>query len=272
MIHCLTKPMLLRLITAGLLIPVLVGSIWAGGIFFTLLIGLTAVIATSEFGNLKKLSGDRPSIPIAATGTLLLICLVHKVSHTNLANWHILELITILSIVTVPLMIKKHQSSTNFVNISMTAGIFVYCGGLMSHSIALRNIDHGAEWLYLVFAVTFINDTAALVFGKVLGSRPLIPTVSPNKTWEGALAGLGFSLIGCIAAFNFLDIPHDTWDPYILGIVIAVTGQAGDLLISRLKRLAQVKDSGWVIPGHGGVLDRIDSIVPNLVVVYYFAL
>ena len=264
--------MLLRLITAALLIPVLVASIWAGGILFTLLISLTAVIATTEFGKLKKLSGDRPSIPVAAIGTFLLIYIVHKFTHTNLANWRLLELVTMLSIVTVPLMIKKHRYSTNFVNILMTTGIIVYCGGLMSHSIALRNIDHGAEWLYLVFAVTFINDTAALIFGKLFGSRLLIPSVSPNKTWEGALAGLVFSLMGCVAAFNFLNIPHNTWDPYALGLIIAVTGQIGDLFISRLKRLAQVKDSGWIIPGHGGVLDRIDSIVPNLVVVYYFAL
>ena len=264
--------MFLRLFTSALLIPVLVASIWAGGIFLTVLMGITAVVATSEFGNLKKLSGDKPSILVAIIGTLLLICLVHNLPHSHLASWLILELIAIISIVTVPLLIIKHRYCTNFLNILITVGILVYCGGLIAHSIALRNLDHGANWLYLVFAVTFINDTAALIFGKLFGSRLLIPSISPNKTWEGALAGLVFSLMGCGAAFNLLNIPHDTWEPYTLGLIIAFAGQAGDLFISRLKRLAQVKDSGWIIPGHGGVLDRIDSIVPSLVVVYYFAL
>ncbi len=152
------------------------------------------------------------------------------------------------------------------------AGAALILGALLYVTLRLRELDHGREWMLLLVAATFAADTAALLGGKIIGSRPLAPRISPNKTWEGAAAGVAGAMAAAVAAFYLLDIPRAPWEPYALGAVLGVTGQAGDLLMSRLKRLGGVDDSGWIIPGHGGILDRLDSIVPNLFVVYYFAL
>lgn len=119
----------------------------------------------------------------------------------------------------------------------------------------------GLAWLLFTILVTWLSDTGAYLIGRAVGKRRLIPRISPNKTVEGLAGGLGAAaLTGAIAAALFgLDIPW--WAGLLVGLVIGAIGVVGDLAESLLKRQADVKDSGTLIPGHGGILDRLDALL-----------
>ena len=126
----------------------------------------------------------------------------------------------------------------------------------------------------LALFTTFGSDTAAFFIGKAWGKHRLAPNISPGKTWEGVIAGL----LGAIIVSLLFTIPTPLhlnlryWQAIILGLLVSIFGQAGDLVESLLKRNMGVKDSGKLLPGHGGFLDRMDSIVFASVVVYYFVI
>jgi phosphatidate cytidylyltransferase len=124
--------------------------------------------------------------------------------------------------------------------------------------------------VFLAFAVTWSADTGAYLVGSVFGRRPLLPRVSRHKTWEGALGGVGFgALAGYLASRTFASYLTPGWG-VALGAVAAAVGLLGDLFESMLKRDAEIKDTSRVIPGHGGVLDRFDSLLFTVPLIYYF--
>ena len=143
----------------------------------------------------------------------------------------------------------------------------VYTGGLFSHLVMLRQQSDGLIFVLLVIFVIWASDTAAYFAGCAYGRRKLLPHVSPNKTWEGALAGfLAGIVMGLLVSF-LVDYA------LILGTIIAVTaaisGQIGDLAASAIKRASKVKDTGGILPGHGGIIDRFDSMLFAAFIVYY---
>ena len=127
--------------------------------------------------------------------------------------------------------------------------------------VLLRAAPDGAAWVFLVCAVIFAGDTAALYAGTLWGRHKLCPAISPGKTVEGALAGLAANLlVGMAVAAIFL--PAVGWlEPRLFAAAAGLAGQAGDLFESELKRMSNIKDSGGILPGHGGVLDRIDALL-----------
>jgi phosphatidate cytidylyltransferase len=137
----------------------------------------------------------------------------------------------------------------------------VFIGWGLSHLILLRNLSEGKWYIFFLCLLVWIGDSAAMYVGHGLGRRKLAPTISPGKTWEGAIGGV----VGCVLAAVLsarLLVPHLLlWQSVVLGIIISVAAQISDLGESLIKRYAGVKDSGELIPGHGGVLDRIDSIL-----------
>ena len=136
--------------------------------------------------------------------------------------------------------------------------------------IALRLDDAGLQWTALAFLVTFATDTGAYAVGRAVGRRKLAPSISPGKTWEGAVGGLVGAAAAAAALVVLLDGIESRLLPAVaLGLGIGVVAQAGDLLESKVKRLADAKDSGRLIPGHGGLLDRLDSLLPVFPLVYY---
>lgn len=137
----------------------------------------------------------------------------------------------------------------------------LYVGWLIGFLIALRRLPEGQHLLYFLAMVVMIGDTAALYIGSTLGKRPLAPQISPRKTVEGAVAGLGGSLAAAYGASAWFlpGMGNGHW--LAAGALLAVSGQMGDLVESMLKRGAGVKDAGGIIPGHGGVLDRLDSLL-----------
>lgn len=136
--------------------------------------------------------------------------------------------------------------------------------------ILTRLGDAGLQWVALAFLTTFATDTGAYAVGKAMGRRKLAPSVSPGKTWEGAAGGLLAAMGAAAGLVHLLDgIESRVWPALALGLAVGVAAQAGDLLESKLKRMAGAKNSGRLIPGHGGLLDRLDSLVPVFPLVYY---
>jgi phosphatidate cytidylyltransferase len=136
----------------------------------------------------------------------------------------------------------------------------VYIGGLLAALPVLHQYA-GPAWVALVIALSFGNDTGAYFAGRAFGKHKLAPTISPGKTIEGALGGLAASVIVAGAA-RVLFMPQLTWrDVLMIAVPAAIVGPAGDLLESLLKRAAGAKDSGHLLPGHGGILDRIDALL-----------
>ena len=135
--------------------------------------------------------------------------------------------------------------------------------------ISLRLGDAGLQWTALAFLATFATDTSAYAVGRLIGRRRMAPSISPGKTWEGAAGGLLGAVAASVALVALLEGVETCLLPAVaLGMSVGVAAQAGDLFESWLKRKAGVKDSGALIPGHGGLLDRLDSLLPVFVVVY----
>jgi phosphatidate cytidylyltransferase len=149
-----------------------------------------------------------------------------------------------------------------------------YLGGTMGYLIGVRRIgsagETGADLLMLLFVVIWTNDIFAYLIGRKFGRHKLAPAVSPKKTVEGAIAGLFFGIIAS-AASTLIFIPQITIrDAALIGLVVGILGQIGDLCESIVKRAANVKDSGEIIPGHGGMLDRVDSLLFGAPAMYYY--
>ena len=147
----------------------------------------------------------------------------------------------------------------------------VYIGFLLSHALLLSGDAQGGwQWLYFALLIAFANDTGAFFTGRLMGRHRLAPAISPGKTWEGAAGGLLWAVGAALALDYVLSLSLLLWQSAVLGVIIGVLGQAGDLLESALKRRAGVKDSGTLLPGHGGILDRLDSVIFTVPVVYYW--
>ncbi len=146
-------------------------------------------------------------------------------------------------------------------------------GFLLAHSLMLRELDGGADssrdWLIFAVLVTFATDTGAYFTGKGMGRHAMAPSISPNKTWEGAIGGFIWAVGTASALGALLSLSVPVWQAALVGAAIGVVAQLGDLAESRVKRASGVKDAGGIVPGHGGVLDRLDSIVFSLPLVYY---
>ena len=138
----------------------------------------------------------------------------------------------------------------------------VYPGILMAMVVRLRQLPDGVAWLLLTLVVTWLNDTGAYFAGRAYGRRKLYPRISPSKTWEGAVGGLAASVLGAILVKALGWLPQlPWWGSVIVGAGAAVLGPLGDLSESMLKRAYGAKDSSGLLPGHGGVLDRVDALL-----------
>jgi phosphatidate cytidylyltransferase len=174
----------------------------------------------------------------------------------------------------VGLWLARGKSNNETVLTSLTFGAFglLYCVLFPLFAFKLVSLESGGHWFLFLLLVVFFGDTFAYFGGRWFGRSKMMPDVSPNKTWAGSISGLlGSSLAGTIqitSAFPYVPLLHTLLFCVFCGLV----AQSGDLLISLVKRVAQVKDSGGLMPGHGGILDRLDGIFIACPLVYAFAL
>jgi phosphatidate cytidylyltransferase len=268
-----------RVITALWGIPLLVVAIWFDEPlpWFTILIGIWGVLAASEFYRLVTSLKVPPLTLFGLVWTLLFIVsrdarLVSVLDPRFNINLLLPFLLT--SAVVLPLMwllIRPGKEST-FSSWAWTVAGILYVGWLLSFLVAVRGLEDGRNWVLFTLFVTFATDTAAFFIGRAFGRHKLAPDVSPGKTREGSIGGI----IGAVIISLFfvlptpLHLPLQWWQAVILGGLVSIFGQLGDLAESLFKRNIGVKDSSDMIPGHGGFLDRIDSVVFAGVVVYYY--
>ncbi|MFC1941965.1 phosphatidate cytidylyltransferase [Chloroflexota bacterium] len=257
-----------RIITAlgGIL---LVGAaIWFDGPipWFTVFTAVWGLLAIIEFYKIVTVSKVLPLTLFGIIWTLLFI--VHP--HFNY-EFIIPVLLTSAVVFSLILLLLYPEQEGIFNNWAWAiAGIF-YVGLLLSYLVALR-LDAGRNWVFLALLVTFGSDSAAFFFGRALGRHHMAPRISPAKTWEGAAAGLiGAIIISLLFTLPTpLQLPLSYGQAILLGILVSIFGQLGDLVESLLKRSTGIKESGKLIPGHGGLLDRMDSVVFAGAVVYFF--
>ena len=148
----------------------------------------------------------------------------------------------------------------------------LYVGLLLGHFILLKNLENGEALVFFVILVTWLSDTGGFFVGKTWGKHSLAPRLSPQKTIEGLLGGVLFSVVGAVLS-QFTFVPFFSLGQCVmLGVGLAVLGAIGDLAESAIKRSVSVKDSGTMIPGHGGVLDRVDSLLFTGPAMYYYVM
>lgn len=231
------------------------------------LVALAALIGLGEFFSFRR---DRISLPLKVFGyiwTALIIfgALLGEPSYI---------LGTLVGGVLLSLLIRLKNGEEIKGVVDELGYLFVgvfYVALLISHLVLLRGLNEGALWVLLLFVITWSGDTSAYFAGRSFGRRKFFEAVSPKKSVEGFLGGL-LGGIGASIIFKGLFFQEITLaDCIIVGFVIGVLGPLGDLCESLFKRSCQVKDSGVLIPGHGGILDRIDSILFSAPFIYYFA-
>ena len=263
-----------RLVTAAVGIPVLALVVWLGGPVFTVVVAVVAAIGAFEVCEMARSRGESPSRVAAVTVTVVLV-LSSLVLTTNPSTPKYAPLLAasiVIGILVLIFLYAPIQQRLRTRGLGLTLAAAVYPGALLAHAPLLRGGDEGLEWVVFLIAVTFVTDTGAFFVGKAVGKRQLAPTISPGKTWEGAIGGFLSAVVAALVAAWALGIDVSVPVIVALGVLMGVVGQAGDLFESKLKRLAGVKESGRLLPGHGGVLDRVDSIVFNLALVYYFVI
>lgn len=158
-------------------------------------------------------------------------------------------------------------------NVATTLLGMVYCGWFPLHLIFLRDLscpkyDSGLGFVVLMFTAILLTDVGCYYVGTKLGKHKLAPVISPNKTIEGSIGGMFFAILGAVVVGLFIDLPW--YMSAIAGVICTVFAQIGDLCESMLKRDAGVKDSGSSLPGHGGFMDRTDSFILTIPIMYYF--
>ena len=147
----------------------------------------------------------------------------------------------------------------------------VYVNWLVGHAFWLFDLETGREWVLLLVSVTWLGETAAYLVGSTLGRHKLAPVISPRKTVEGAVAQLVVSVLAALGARAVFFPALSLESAIVVGLLLGTVGQAGDLIESAIKRSVGTKDTGRLIPGHGGVLDRVDSLLVNTPVLFYYA-
>ncbi len=256
--------LLKRTLVAVGFIPVLISLIlWSKAAFF-ILVCLIIGVSLFEFYQRMRKEGEN----IFLTEGILLGLLIPV--GVYLRGEGVLPILLVFIILFLCLRQSIHLKIRQaFVNVSLTLGGVLYISFLFSYIISLRDISSlGARLVVTIFFATWMGDAGAYLIGEKWGRHKLFPRVSPHKSWEGFIGAL---LVSCVAMFIsrmwlFLPLVHTL----ILGVLIGVMGQMGDFFESMLKREVGIKDFGKILPGHGGVLDRFDSLLFTVPVFYYY--
>jgi phosphatidate cytidylyltransferase len=264
-----------RIITSIVAFPVLIVLTWFGNPWFAIAVALLAIAGVYEFYRITSSLNIKP-LTIFGMAACFFLCLIPLAGYINTRYYNadtlkLLFLVAAMIISFIVLLFRKKEYRT-LNNWVWTVGGILYIGLMFSYWAEIPNpgIPQGKFWLFWAILVVIVCDVGAYFTGKSLGKHHMAPNISPNKTWEGAAGGLLASILIAILFGYLFFLPVELWQLALLGTIIGVLAQCGDLVESLLKRNAGVKDSGNFFPGHGGVLDRVDSYILVGAVVYYF--
>lgn len=241
-----------RVISALLLIPVALAAVWLGGIWFAGLLGIGGFLMALEWATLIGLAGKR-LLAFAIVSLLVATGFVASAGAAPDPRWIIAVLA--LGAVTAIAGFALRRSRTGWIGLGI-----VYCWAPVYALAWLRASEHGLWWVAWVLLVVWGTDIGAYFVGRAVGGAKLVPHISPNKTWSGLVGGMVLAAVAAAVAARWFAMES------VLALAIAAAGlavvaQAGDIAESAIKRHFGKKDSGWIIPGHGGILDRVDGLV-----------
>lgn len=267
-----------RVLFAIAAIPVVAGAVWLGDAPLTVLLSVAAALAAWEYVRMAVAAGSRPSMVWTVVLAAALPLAVHA-ARLGYAlpplSWLALLIPALLS----SMLWTRGSDGKPMSSAAMTVFGALYTGGMLAFVYALRyhrfTVDAlgGTLFVALPVVLTWLNDSGAFFFGKAFGKKKLMPSVSPGKTWAGAVGALGVSVLSTWLLVRFVIGPATglgmtMGGVVIFGLAISAAAQVGDLVESMLKREAGVKDSSSLIPGHGGVLDRVDSLLFTVPLAY----
>lgn len=260
-----------RVLFAVVAIPAVLALVWVGRLPFALLLSVAAGIAAWEYAKMVQVAGGKPLVAATAMLGAAIPLLVHRA----LSGDAVPSLTIVALIVPALLLIAMFERGVDGSTVTSVGAVIFgawYTGGMLAFAYALRHSRFtvtdlaGTLLVALPLILTWVNDAGAYFVGRSVGGRKLMPSVSPGKTVSGAIGGLLTTLIVATLYIAFVLRPYASLGMTVVGtvtfgLVVGVVGQVGDLAESMLKRQAGVKDSSALIPGHGGVLDRVDSLL-----------
>ena len=259
-----------RIIFAVIAAPASIAIVYFGDWALAIVLSVLAALAAWELFRMARETGALPLEPAGIALAALLPLAVHaqRLGVYTLSLTAIIAMILLLFASTIWLRGpagKPLSSAAITVFGVMYAGLFSYIYALRYHDYAV-GAAAGTALVFLPILLTWATDVGAYTFGRTFGKKKLIPSVSPGKTVEGAVGGLGLAIVICLLYVRFILMPYAQLGLTIQGavlfaIVVSVAAQTGDLAESLLKREAGVKDSSRILPGHGGILDRFDSLL-----------
>jgi len=265
-----------RVITAAVGIPLIILAIWFGNPWIAIFIAAAALAGAYEFYGMASFDRREPLLYLGLLWTLALVLSPYYQSSQVLPM-----VVTVAILASLVCLLFRPSREKGFNQWAWTIAGALYVGWMLSYWLNLRGLEDGRNWVYLAMLTTFANDTSAYFIGRARGRHKLAPAISPAKTKEGAIGGLAGAVAGAAIIATVLKmISAELGDPFalrywqiiVLGLVVGLVAQLGDLVESLLKRQMGVKESGDLLPGHGGVLDRFDSLIFVGAVVYYYAL
>ena len=264
-------------------IPLALAAVYLGGWALALMLSCVAAVAAREFYNLSSDPAGRPFWWLGIPASVLLVVLAALEPDFRRWSDHAFVVLLLLGLVSLAAAVFDKRVQRALLSTAATVCGALYTGGTLSFAILIRSLPEvggtfpaqraeGFTLLLLPVLVTWAGDTCAYFAGKKLGRRKLAPQTSPGKTVEGGIAGL----VGAVAmgfALGFLldgyrNFPIAPATAALMGLFLGIAGQLGDLAESRLKREAGVKDSGSILPGHGGMLDRFDALFFTIPLAY----
>lgn len=261
------KKMAIRMATILVTAPIVIACVWYGGVPFLLLILGLAVISINEFYWMMQKRGFQPAYYV---GNFITIFFIVFAFFALKKNWEPAQSAILTGAATVTLVsgLFLRRPKHVIVDVAVTLLGMVYIGWFFSYLLFIRSLTLHGAYLFFLMVTIWVNDSTAYLVGSLIGKHKLNPEISPKKTVEGALAGFLVCIIAgmVFAQFIGMDILHAV----ILGALVSVIAQTSDLVESMIKRDARVKDSGSVMPGHGGILDRMDSFILTAPVMYYY--
>lgn len=272
-----------RVLTAVVAVPLLCLVFYLGGLPFLILVLGIIFIGGLEFFKLL----EAKTIP-SERGLGLVSSLVLGVA-ACFGYFHLAVMFPAVIVAALILQLRKQDLSNSIIITGTTVFGIIYIGWFLSHAVLLRNIENipsikaytessqglgDAGFFYIVFVVAcvFLNDSGAYFAGKWKGKRKLIPRISPGKTVEGTVGGIATSMLTGLVVNLIFKSPLEHRAALLFGLAVGVFAVLGDLVESLVKRSAGVKDSGSILPGHGGMLDRFDSLIFTFPVFYYLVI
>lgn len=272
-----------RILTAVIAVPILYVIFRIGGVIYLLFILALILVGQIEYQKILR-SRNLPNERVSGIAFSLLLA-----ASAFMGYFYFMMTFTGAVVLILVLELWKLKEGGTIPRAGATLFGIIYLGWLLSHAILLRDIgaiggirefagtyqglkDPGFFYIFFTVACTFLNDTGAYFTGLKIGKRKLAPEISPGKTVEGTIGGIiACILTGIVVNYGFGSPLNSDWT-ILFSVLIALSAISGDLVESAIKRGAGLKDSGYIVPGHGGVLDRFDSLIFVFPVSYYFVL